>query len=120
MQTLNRLAYFIAALVSLGEIARYWGKARFVPMAFDELVIAALLAFAAWRAPHDGARWHLVAWSAFCGLMLVLLVDTAGHQIHGPAKQAGPLYLAALGLMLAVGLWAIRRALRLLPERPGT
>jgi hypothetical protein len=34
--------------------------------------------------------------------------------MHGPAKAAGPFYLAALGAMLILGLWAAGRALRLI------
>jgi hypothetical protein len=33
--------------------------------------------------------------------------------MHGPAKAAGPIYLTALSAMLLGGLWAVRRALRL-------
>jgi fucose 4-O-acetylase-like acetyltransferase len=118
MRALNGLAWVAALLISAGEIARFWGTARFVPLALDELLIAAALAWAAWRSSRDGACWHLAAWSAFCGLLLVLLVETADHQMHGPAKAAGPIYLAALSAMLVVGLWAAGRALRLV--RQGT
>lgn len=116
MRALNILACLFALLLAAGEVARFWGSARMFPLALDELAIAAALLWAAWRARRDGALWHLAAWSALCGLALVLLVETAGHQIHGPAKAAGPVYLAALGGMLAVGLWAAARALRLLRE----
>ncbi len=44
-------------------------------------------------------------------MALVLLVQTADHQMHGPAKAAGHIYLAALSAMLIVGLCAVRRAL---------
>jgi|GEM_PF-2516852 len=113
MRALNASAYFVALLISAGEIARFWGSERFIPMALDELLIALALVWAAWRSPSDGACWHVAGWSAFCGLALVLLVETADHQMHGPAKAAGPIYLAALGGMLILGLWAVRRALRL-------
>ena len=113
MKVLNILACLFALLIAAGEIARYWGSPHFVPLALDELAIAAALLWAALRSRRDGAVWHVVAWSALCGLALVLLVETADHQIHGPAKAAGPLYLAALALMLSAGLWAAARALRL-------
>jgi hypothetical protein len=51
--------------------------------------------------------------------MLVLLVETANHQIHGPAKAAGPIYLAALSVLLITGLGAIHATLRLLRQSRG-
>ena len=119
MGALNGLAYALALVISAGEIARYWGSERAVPMALDELLIAAALVWAAWRSRHDGASWHLAAWGALCGLALVLLVQTADHQMHGPAKAAGPIYLAALSAMLIVGLWAVWRALHLVRRDVG-
>ena len=113
MRALNGLAVAVALLIALGEVARFWGSARFVPMALDELLVAAALLWAAFRSRRDGAAWHLTAWGALCGLVLVLLAETADHQIHGPPKAAGPVYLAALGLLLLLGLWAVRRALKL-------
>jgi hypothetical protein len=110
---LNITACLIALAISAGEFARYWGSERFIPMALDELLVALALGFAAWRSRYAGAVWHLPAWGAFCGLVLVLLVETAGHQMHGPPKADGPIYLAALSVMLMVGLWAVRRALQL-------
>jgi hypothetical protein len=111
MKALNVAALVVAAILAAGELARYWGSERFVPMALDELAVAAALVWAVWRSRHDGARWHLAAWGGLCGLALVLLVQTADHQIHGPAKAAGPIYLAALGGLLVMAAWAIRRAL---------
>jgi hypothetical protein len=113
MKALNRMACLIALVISAGEIARFWGSGRFIPMALDELAVALALVWAAWRSPRDGASWHLVSWGAFCGLVVVLLIETADHQMHGPEKAAGPAYLAALSLMLIAGLWAVRRALGL-------
>jgi hypothetical protein len=113
MTALNRLAWLIAIVIAAGEIARFYGSERLIPMAIDELLIAAALIWAAWRSRLDGASWHLAAWGSFCGLVIVLLVETADHQMHGPAKAAGPIYLAALSAMLILGLWAIRRALHL-------
>ncbi len=118
MGILNWLAYLTAVIISLGEIARFGGQPRFIPMALDELLVAAALTWAAWRAPRDGTCWHVAAWGAFSGLVLVLLVETADHMLHGPGKQAGTFYLIALGTMLALGLWAVRRALRLLQNSP--
>ena len=119
MGALNGLAYSIALVIGAGEIARFWGSERFVPMALDELLVAAALVWAAWRSRFDGACWHLAAWGGFCGFALVLLVQTADHQMHGPAKAAGPIYLAALGAMLVLGLWAVGRALQLVRRDDG-
>ncbi|WP_129792977.1 hypothetical protein [Sphingosinicella sp. CPCC 101087] len=103
----------MAFAISAGEIARFWGSGRSIPMALDELAIAVVLVWAAWRSPREGAYGHLVVWGAFCGLVLVLLVETADRQMHGPMEAAGPIYLAVLGAMLILGLWSVRRALRL-------
>lgn len=113
MRTLNTLGCLVAILISAGEIARFWGSERFFPMAFDELLVAAALGWAVWRSRVDGPRWHLPAWGALCGLALVLFVDTADHQLHGPAKAAGPIYLTALGILITLSLWAVGRAYRL-------
>lgn len=119
MGALNAAAYSVALVIAGGEIARFWGSDRFIPSALDELLIAAALVWAAWRSRQDGARWHLAAWGAFCGFALILLVQTADHQMHGPAKAAGPIYLAALSAMLIVGLWAVWRALHLVRRDVG-
>ena len=41
MHFLNWLAFGLAGLIALGEVARFWGDARFIPMALDELLVAA-------------------------------------------------------------------------------
>ena len=119
MRFLNWLAFGLAGLISLGEVARFWGDARFIPMALDELLVAAALIWAGWRGRNQDAQPHLVAWGAFSGLMLVLLVETAAHQIHGPEKAAGQLYLVALSVLLIPGLGAIHATLRLLRQSRG-
>jgi hypothetical protein len=113
MRALNISAYTNAFVLLAGELARFWGSARFIPMAIDELLVAALLVGAAWKSRQDGGLLHLVAWGAFCGLVLTLLVDTADHQMHGPVKAAGPAYLTILASMLIFGMWATLRALRI-------
>lgn len=117
MRALSLLACLVAFLLAAGEIARYWGSSRFMPMALDELLVSLALLWAAWRSRRDGAGWHLAAWGAAFGLVLVLLVETAGHQIHGPPKAAGGIYLAALSALLLLSLWAVRRALLLVLRR---
>ena len=114
MKALNILACLFALLIAAGEVARFWGSPRFIPLALDELLVAGALLWAAWRSRRDGPVWHVAVWSALSGLVLVLLVETADHQMHGPAKAAGPVYLAALSGMLIVALWAVARALRLI------
>lgn len=113
MTALNRLAILVAFVIAAGEIARYGASPRFFPAAFDELAVATALLWAAWRTPREGAGWHVAAWGGLCGLALVLFVETADHQIHGPAKANGTTYLLVLGVLLALGLWAVGRALRL-------
>jgi hypothetical protein len=49
--------------------------------------------------------------------MLGLLVQNADHVIHGRPKDNAWVYVAALSLLLAIGLWAVRRALALLGRR---
>lgn len=119
MKLLRRLSLSVAAVLAAGEVARYWRRAEFVPMALDELGVSAALVWAAWRAPLHGAAALAAAWGAFCGLMLVLLVETAGHLIHGPSKAHAWIYLAALTALLLLGLWAVGRALRL-ARRPAS
>ena len=46
MGALNAAAYSIGLLISAGEVARFWGNERFIPMALDELSIAVALIWA--------------------------------------------------------------------------
>lgn len=113
MMLLRRLSLAVAAVIAVGEIARYWDRAEFMPMALDELGVAAALVWAAWCSRCHGAAAFVAAWGAFCGLMLVLWVETANHLIHGPPKAHGWIYLSALTALLLLGLWSVGRALRL-------
>lgn len=113
MRALNVLSCAVAIIISSGEIARFWGSGRLVPLALDEIAIAAALIWAAWRSRRDGAGWHIAAWGAFSGLTLVLLIQTADHLINGSFKANAPVYLAALTGMLIVGLWCCVTAIRL-------
>jgi hypothetical protein len=107
------LAFVTAALLVLGEIARWWGQPRFLPMAFDELIVAAALAIAAWGVPRWGPAPLAAAWGVFCGLILSLLVPTLDHLLFGEPKESAILYATILSAMLAVGAWATLAAIRL-------
>ena len=99
-----------AVLIAGGEIARWWGQERFLPLAFDELLVAAALLWAAWAGRRIGLT---TAWGAFCGFTLSLLVPTLDHLFYGPPKESAGFYAAVLGVMLAVGVAALAAALRL-------
>lgn len=110
---LRILTFIIAALLALGEVARWWGQARFLPMALDELAVAAALALAAWRLPRWGPAPLAAAWGMFCGLILSLLVPTLDHLLFGEPKESAVLYATILSAMLAIGLWAMMATIRL-------
>ncbi|MBI0433365.1 hypothetical protein [Roseomonas sp. KE0001] len=111
--SLRGLAVLMAVLVAGGEIARRAGTAAFVPLALDELAVAALLLWAGWR---GGAARLLAAWGVFSGLMLTLLSQNAEYVLHGREKAGAVFYPVLLALLLALGLWAMARALRALPR----
>ncbi len=94
----------VAALLAAGEVARWWGQARFLPLAFDELAIAATLLAAAAMAGRKGTVPLAVAWGAFCGFTVSLLVETLDHLMSGPPKDSAVFYAVVLAAMLAVGL----------------
>lgn len=113
MRGLCILTALVAVLLAAGEIARWWGDPRMVPLVLDELIVAAALAAAAWRAnPVTLAA----AWGLFCGLVLSLLVPTLDHLLHGPPKESAGFYAAVLGAMLALGAGTLLRALALAPR----
>jgi hypothetical protein len=107
MTWLRLLAAAFAVLVLAGEAARWWGRAEAFPAVLDELLVAGLLAFAAWRGT---AVPMLAAWAAWCGFTAALLADNAQHLVHGPAKDGAAFYTALLSLNLAIGLLALRAA----------
>lgn len=111
MRALNGLSCAVAALLILGEVVRFWGDARFFPMAFDEIGVATLLIWAATRTPDKAVPWHLVGWGACCGMVMVLLVETASHQIHGPQKAAGSVYLFCSQHVAANGAMGVEAGL---------
>lgn len=116
MKTLRILTIFVAVLLALGEIARWWGDPRLVPLAFDELAVAAAMLGAAIMARRRGPAPLAWAWGLFCGLVLSLLVPTLDHLLHGPPKESAVFYAVILAAMLAPGLWATFRALALSRE----
>ena len=113
MRSLRVLTVLVALLIALGEVARWWGQARLVPLAFDELLVAAAMLGAAAIAPVAGTGPLAAAWGLFCGLTLGLLVPTLDHLLHGPPKASAGFYAIVLAAMLAVGVWAVVRALLL-------
>ncbi len=103
----------IALLVGAGEIARWWGQDRFLPLAFDELLVSGALLWAA----KTGSRIGLTtAWGAFCGFTLSLLVPTIDHLLYGPPKDSAGFYTVVLAAMLTAGMGALLAALRLTRE----
>lgn len=113
MRSLRVLTVIVAVLMALGEVARWWGQARLMPLAFDELLVAAAMLGAAAIVPRAGTPPLAAAWGLFCGLMLGLLVPTLDHLLHGPPKASAGFYAVVLAAMLAVGVWAVVRALLL-------
>ena len=113
MRSLRVLTVVVALLIALGEVARWWGQARLVPLAFDELLVAAAMLGAAAIAPRAGTAPLAAAWGLFCGLTLGLLMPTLDHLLHGPPKVSVGFYAGVLAAMLAVGMWAAVRALLL-------
>lgn len=121
MKLLRILTIVIAVLLGAGEVARWWGDVQLVPLAFDELAVAAALLWAALSVKRYGTAPLAAAWGVYCGLMLALLVQTADHLLGGPPKESAQFYTAVLAVMLLVGVWGVWRALRLTqgqsPER---
>jgi len=114
MKALRILTALVALLLAAGEVARWWGSPRFLPLAFDELLLAAAMLAAAVLAGRSGAAPLAAAWGAFCGLTLGLLVPTLDHLLNGPEKASAGFYAAVLAAMLLVGLLALLWALALL------
>lgn len=111
MRSLRIFTYTVAVLIALGEVARWWGNERFLPMALDELLVAFALVGAAAAAGRAGPAPLAAAWGIFCGLTLALLMPTMDHLLHGPPKESAVFYTAILSGMLGVGLWALSRSL---------
>lgn len=115
MTSLRLLTCVVAFLLGAGEIARWWGQPRFVPLALDELLVAGAMLWAAVAAKRAGREiWLVGAWGIYCGFVLALLVPTLDHLLGGPPKPSAVFYSAILSAMLAVGLWALLRAVALI------
>ncbi len=117
MKGLRAVTIFVATLLALGEVGRWWGDPQFLPLVFDELLIAAAMLGAAFGAKRFGTAPLAAAWGAFCGLALSLLVPTLDHLLHGPPKESAVFYSVILFAMLSVGLWGEWRSLRLCREQ---
>lgn len=111
MKILRIVTYAMAALLALGEIGRWWGDPRFLPLAFDELAVASVMAWAAFAAPKRGMAPLLAGWGLYCGLVIALLVPALDHLLFGPPKESAIFYSVVLGALLAVGIWALITAL---------
>jgi hypothetical protein len=114
---LRLVSFAVALLLALGEAARWWGSARMVPLAFDEWLVAAALAGAAWIAPKWGAGPLAAAWGLFSGLILGLIVPTIDHLMFGPEKESAGFYTIVLTVLLALGLWAMAWSIALIRAR---
>jgi hypothetical protein len=118
MKTLRYLTLAAAALLAIGEIARWWGDPRLVPLAFDELAVAAAMLGGVLAQRRFGTAPLAAAWGAFCGLVLSLLVPTLDHLLYGPEKDSAAFYAAILSIMIVAGLWAAFRATALAKDTP--
>lgn len=112
MNILRAATLIVSVLLALGEVGRWWGDPRFLPLAFDELFVSAAMILAAMFAPRIGAGPLAAAWGLFCGLILGLLAESLDHLLFGPPKESAVFYSAILTIMLAAGMWALVLALR--------
>lgn len=113
MTPLRLVTAVLALLLAVSEIARWWGDPRLVPLAFDELAVAATMLAAAMLAGRAGAPPLIAAWGLFTGLMLALLVPTLDHLLFGPEKASAGFYAVLLAAMLVAGIAGLVAALRL-------
>ncbi|MFC3123621.1 hypothetical protein ACFOD4_00995 [Pseudoroseomonas globiformis] len=113
MGALRLAALAMAVLLAGSEIARRIMTGGAIE-ALDEVLVAATLLWAAAR--PSGPRMA-AAWGVFGGFSVVLLTTTLAETMRPEGKPGAGLYAALLGGMLALSLWAVRRALR--REQPG-
>lgn len=113
MQRLSWFTLVVAALLAGGEIARWWGNPRMLPLVLDELIVAAALIGGALACKRYGPQMLAAAWASYCGLFVALLVPTLDHLLYGPPKESAGFYATLLSVMLALGLWGLGWALSL-------
>ncbi len=113
MKRFRIISLATGCLLAASELARWWGNPRLVPLAFDELLIGAMLVIAALATKRIGIAALAAAWGGYCGLMLSLLVPTLDHLLSGPPKPSAGFYAVILSAMLAAGLGALAYALAL-------
>lgn len=114
MAKLRIFTIIVALLLAGGEVARWWGNPRFLPLAFDELLVAAAMLWASLGARRLGPAPLAASWGLFCGLIASLLMPTLDHLLFGPPKPGGAVfYSVILSAMLAAGLLALWASLRL-------
>lgn len=106
----------VATLLALSEVGRWWGKPSFVPLALDELILAAAMLAAALASRRIGPVPLVAAWGGYCGFVLGLLVPTLDHLLFGPPKASAGFYSVVLMAMLLPGVWALFRSLALCRE----
>lgn len=111
MAAIRILTLIVALLLGGSEIARWWGSPRFVPMALDELIVAAAMLLAVAAPRRLGPAPLAAAWGLFNGLILSLLVPTLDHLLHGPDKDSAVFYAVLLGPLQLIGLWALWRVI---------
>ena len=118
MAKLRFFTILIAVLLAGGEIARWWGNPRFLPLAFDELLVGLAMLAAALGVRRCGPAPLAASWGLFCGLAVSLLMPTLDHLLFGPEKASGAVfYSVTLSVMLLVGLAALWVALKASVQR---
>lgn len=118
MAKLRFFTILIAVLLAGGEIARWWGDPRFLPLAFDELLVGLAMLAAALGLRRFGPAPLAAGWGLFCGLAVSLLMPTLDHLLFGPEKASGAVfYSVTLSVMLLVGLAALWMALKASVQR---
>lgn len=118
MKALRTVTVALALLLALGEIARWWGQWRFLPMALDDLLIAAALLWGVALIPKKGTGPLLAAWGLFSGLTIGLLIPTVDHMLFGPPKESAVFYGIVLGGLLIIGIWGMVTSYRLMDREP--